>query len=90
MYLKVQQLMLDDAAFIGLIQPKVQIVASAKLKDVIYNPVLPRLLLHVAVAQVQHHVSQGRTGHWVGEGIAFAHPLYSKDTSCSYRDKRAP
>ena len=39
MYLKVQQLMLDDAAFIGLIQPKVQIVASAKLKDVIYNPV---------------------------------------------------
>ena len=39
MYLKVQQLMLDDAAFIGLIQPKVQIVASAKLKDVTYNPV---------------------------------------------------
>jgi len=31
--------MLDDAAFIGLIQPKVQIVASAKLKDVIHNPV---------------------------------------------------
>jgi len=39
MYLKTQQLMLDDAAFIGLIQPKVQIVASARLKDVIYNPV---------------------------------------------------
>lgn len=39
MYRKVQELMLDDAAFIGLIQPKVQIVASAKLKDVIYNPV---------------------------------------------------
>ncbi|MCL6512570.1 MAG: ABC transporter substrate-binding protein [Anaerolineae bacterium] len=39
MYRKVQELMLDDAAFIGLIQPKVQIVASAQLKDVIYNPV---------------------------------------------------
>ncbi len=39
MYRKVQEIMLDDAAFIGLIQPKVQIVASAKLKDVIYNPV---------------------------------------------------
>lgn len=49
MYRKVQEIMLDDAAFIGLIQPKVQIVASAKLNDVIYNPVLPRLLLHVAL-----------------------------------------
>ncbi|MCS7055724.1 MAG: ABC transporter substrate-binding protein [Thermoflexales bacterium] len=39
MYLKVQELILDDAVFIGLIQPKVQIVASAKLKDIIYNPV---------------------------------------------------
>ncbi|PJF48268.1 MAG: ABC transporter substrate-binding protein [Chloroflexi bacterium] len=39
MYRKLQEIMLDDAAFIGLIQPKVQIVASAKLKDVIYNPV---------------------------------------------------
>lgn len=39
MYRKVQEIMLDDAAFIGLIQPQVQIVASAKLKDVIYNPV---------------------------------------------------
>lgn len=39
MYRKLQALMLEDAAFIGLIQPKVQIVASAKLKDVIYNPV---------------------------------------------------
>ena len=39
MYLKLQQIMLEDAAFVGLIQPKVQIVASAKLKDVIYNPV---------------------------------------------------
>jgi len=39
MYRKVQEIMLDDAAFIGLIQPKVQIVASAKLNDVIYNPV---------------------------------------------------
>ncbi|MCS7324208.1 MAG: ABC transporter substrate-binding protein [Anaerolineae bacterium] len=39
MYRKVQEIILDDAVFIGLIQPKVQIVASAKLKDVIYNPV---------------------------------------------------
>ncbi|MGQ9903092.1 MAG: ABC transporter substrate-binding protein [Anaerolineae bacterium] len=38
-YLQVQKLMLEDANFVGLIQPKVRIVASAKLNDLIYNPV---------------------------------------------------
>ncbi len=39
MYLKLQQIMLQDLPFVGLIQPRTQIVVSKDLKDVVYNPV---------------------------------------------------
>lgn len=39
MYLKLQQILLKDLPFVGIFQPRTQIVVSKSLKDVIYNPV---------------------------------------------------
>ncbi len=39
MYLELQKIMLDDAAFIGLIQPKVLIAVRPNVKGYVFNPV---------------------------------------------------
>ncbi len=39
MYLQLQKIMLDDAAFIGLIQPKVLIAVRPNVKGYVFNPV---------------------------------------------------
>jgi len=39
MYLDLQRILIGDAAFVGLIQPKVNLAISPKVSGVIYNPV---------------------------------------------------
>ena len=39
MYLKVQQILMKDLPFVGLIQPRTQIVVRKDLRGVVYNPV---------------------------------------------------
>jgi len=39
MYLAFQRIILDDAPFVGLFQPKVQIATTSTVSGVIYNPV---------------------------------------------------
>jgi peptide/nickel transport system substrate-binding protein len=39
MYLDLQRILIEDAAFVGLIQPKVNIAVAPRVSGVIYNPV---------------------------------------------------
>lgn len=48
MYLQLQQILLKDLPFVGIFQPRTQIVVSKSLKDVIYNPVYFIDYLYVA------------------------------------------